>query len=127
MLVAIFMQPSLILLCFLSLALFSCMTNDQKQETKTHISVVDTTREIDALQMKLVTKKLSADSDTLIIETKSAIFYQPDSLQIDKRIKEVGEVNFRSGAEDYIYYINTLSEEIEKQGLPVLMLKTKSI
>lgn len=121
------MQPSLKLLLLFSLTLFSCATNDQKQETKTEPQVfsVDTTHKVDTLQKQLVTKKLVLDKDTLTIDTKSAVFYQPDSLQMEKRMKAVGEENFRAGADDYIYYVNTSVEYLEKQGLPVLDAKNK--
>jgi hypothetical protein len=127
MLVAIFMQPSLKFLLLFSFILSSCATNDKNQETntETNLSSADTAHQVDTSQKQLVTKKLSSDSDTLTIATKSAVFYQPDSLQIEKRMKETGEENFRAGADDYIYYVNTSADYLEKQGLPVIDAKNK--
>lgn len=53
------------------------------------------------------------------------MFYQPGSFQIEKRIREAGEENFRAGADDYIYYINISVEYLEKRGLPVVDAKNK--
>ena len=58
--------------------------------------------------------------DTLVIEARSAVFYSPDSLQMDRRMKQAGEENFRQGADDYLYYLNTSAEYLEKEGIPVL-------
>src|SRR5215204_4930310 len=121
------MQPSLKLLLLLSLTVFSCATNDQKQEPKsdTHLSSADTTREADTTNMQIATQQSSLNADTLTIDGKAAVFYQPDSLQMEKRMKQVGEADFRAGADDYIYYVNTSAEYLEKQGLPVVDAKNK--
>lgn len=121
------MQPSLKFLLLFSLTISSCAANDQKQETKseTRISSVDTTQHVDMSQKQFVTKKLPSDSDTLTIDTKSAVFYQPDNIQIERRMKETGEENFRAGADDYIYYVNTSADYLEKQGLSVIDAKNK--
>jgi hypothetical protein len=44
---------------------------------------------------------------------------------MEKRMKLVGEADFRAGADDYIYYVNTSAEYLEKQGLPVLAARNK--
>lgn len=121
------MQTSLKFLLLFSFAISSCATKDQKQETKseTHIFSIDTAQKIDAIQKQFASKKLSSESDTLTINTKSAVFYQPDSLQIEKRMKESGEEAFRAGADDYVYHVNTSANYLEKQGLPVIESKNK--
>lgn len=121
------MQPSLRLLLLLSLTVFSCATNDQKQETKsdTFISSADTTQKVDTPKAQIAPQPSPLDTDTLTIDRKAAVFYQPDSLQIEKRMKEAGEADFRAGADDYIYYVNTSAEYLEKQGLSVLDAKNK--
>jgi hypothetical protein len=40
-------------------------------------------------------------------------------------MKQIGEEEFRMGADDYIYYVNTSAEFLEKQDLPVLDAKNK--
>lgn len=111
----------------MSLITFSCATNDQKQEPDkdTLISSADTTQKDDTLKEQMALQPSPLHSDTLIIDRQAAVFYQPDSLQIEKRMKEVGEADFRAGADDYIYYVNTSVEYLEKKGLPVLDAKNK--
>jgi len=106
---------------------FSCTTNDQKRDPNkdTLISSADTTLKVDTLKEQTAVQPSPLHSDTLIIDRQAAVFYQPDSLQIEKRMKEVGEADFRAGADDYIYYVNTSVEYLEKRGLPVLDAKNK--
>jgi hypothetical protein len=121
------MQPSFRFLLLLSLTVFSCATNDQKQEQKadTLISSADTTQKLDTVGAQISTQSSPLDTDTLTIDRKAAVFYQPDSLQMERRMKEVSEADFRAGADDYIYYVNTSAEYLEKEGLPVLDAKNK--
>ncbi|RNI31832.1 hypothetical protein EFY79_21050 [Hanamia caeni] len=113
------------LLCILTLS--SCATNDNKQEVKTEIqhSTTDTTKQSHSAQTNLDIKNIVRNGDTLTIDRKSAVFFQPDSLQMEERMKKVGEKDFRAGADDYIYYINISAEFLEKQGLPVMNAKGK--
>jgi len=103
--------------------LFSCATKEHKHEAKNddHISA-DTTKDKDTLQNQ-VPVKASGTLDTLIIDSKAAVFYQPDSLQMAKRMKEVGEENFRAGKDDYLYSMNTSAEYLERQGVPIVDAK----
>ncbi len=121
------MRPSFrhFLLCILTLS--SCVTNDNNQKIKTEIqhSTPDTTQQSRLAQTNLDKKNIVKNGDTLAIDRKSAVFFQPDSLQMEERMKKVGEKDFRAGADDYIYYINISAEFLEKQGLPVLNAKGK--
>lgn len=121
------MQPTLNLFLLIALIISSCGTNNQKQETKTetHISSGDTTLKVDSSLKQLATKAPPSSTDTLSIDQKTAVLYQPDSLQMEKRMKQVGEEDFRAGADDYIYYMNTSAEYLQKQGIPVLDAKNR--
>jgi hypothetical protein len=121
------MQSSLRLLLLFSLTVYSCATNDEKQKPKsdTLISSSDTALKLDTVRAQIATQTSPLDTDTLTIDRKAAVFYQPDSLEIEKRMKEVGEADFRAGADDYIYYVNTSTEYLEKEGLAVLDAKNK--
>jgi len=44
--------------------------------------------------------------DTLIVSATSAVFYYPDSAQIERRKKEIGEDTFYIGADDYAFYLD---------------------
>jgi hypothetical protein len=78
------MQPSLKLLLLFSLTLFSGATNDKRQEAKseTQVSSVHTAYQVDTSQKQIATKKLLLNTDTLTIDSKAAVFFQPDSLQM---------------------------------------------
>ena len=65
------------------------------------------------------------NSDTLIIDRKAAVFYLPDSLQIEKRKKEIGEENFYIGADDYLNYLHTSNDFLDSVKLPVLYAENK--
>ncbi|WP_276501518.1 hypothetical protein [Terrimonas pollutisoli] len=64
-------------------------------------------------------------SDTLTINKKAAVFYQPDSTQIEKRKKEIGEENFMIGADDYLFSLHTAHEFVDSIRLPVLEANNK--
>lgn len=55
---------------------------------------------------KLPSTSASTLSDTLIVNEVAAIITEPDSLQIERRKKNVGEEDFYIGADDYLYYLN---------------------
>jgi len=121
------MQPINRLLVLLSLTVFSCVTNDERQENKsaTSDSSGEKTQKVDTIKSQRALRSSTLETDTLTIDMKAAVFYQPDSLQMEKRMKEVGEAEFRMGADDYIYYVNMSVEYLEKQDLKVYDAKNK--
>ena len=66
-----------------------------------------------------------ANFDTLIIDRKAAVFYSPDSIQIEKRKKEIGEDDFYVGADDYLNYLQTSQDFLVSVKLPILDAKDK--
>jgi hypothetical protein len=114
------MKSYLKLLLFLSLSFFSCRTavkeNDIKQPQTSPVDTQKTSTE--PIKGRLT-------GDTLIIQQRCAVFYAPDSVQMEKRMKLVGEEEFRAGADDYIYYINTSVDYLEKQYLSVINAKDR--
>lgn len=121
------MRPSLRHFLLSIMTLSSCVANDNKQEIKHEIqqSAPNTKQLSQSAQANLDMKNIVRLSDTLTIDGRSAVFFQPDSLQMEERMKKVGEKDFRAGADDYIYYINISAEFLEKQGLPVMNAKGK--
>jgi len=103
------MRILLSVLIFPGLFICSCEANDQKPKEETP--------QTETLQQP---SAVISYSDTLFISTKSAVFFQPDSSIIAKRIEED---DFRAGADDYIYYINESADYLEKQGLHVINAK----
>jgi len=108
------------LMSFFLFTICSCTLANQKHEIKgTRPSSTDTSPQPDIAQ-KL---QRTATSDTLTIDSRCAVFYQPDSLQIEKRVKEVGEESFRVGADDYMYYLHLAIEYLKNQKLPIINAK----
>lgn len=107
----------LVLLCLLALA--SCAGNDPAKEKS---DVADRLSKLEALPPPV----LPGETDTLIVTSRAAVFYQPDSLQIEARMKEAGEEDFRAGMDDYLYYLNESWQYLESRGLPVLDAKNRT-
>lgn len=63
--------------------------------------------------------------DTVVVSGKAAIVYSPDSLQMDQRMKAVGEENFRAGAGDYAYSISEADQYLQSVKLPVIYADTR--
>lgn len=104
----------LLLPCVLALA--SCATNDSAKE---RANVADKLSKAEVPSPPVS----PGETDTLVVDAKAAVFYQPDSLQIEARKKEAGEEDFRAGMDDYLYYMNQSWQYLEGQRLPVLDAK----
>lgn len=65
------------------------------------------------------------NTDTLFVRGRAAIFYEPDSLRIERRKKEIGDQDFNTGAGDYLYYMHLSQEFIDSVKLPILTNKNK--
>jgi hypothetical protein len=74
---------------------------------------------------KKKTEPPTPHSDTLTVQTRAAVFYDPDSSQIIKRKKEIGEQNFQIGLDDYAYYIDESITFLKENQIPVLETKDK--
>lgn len=112
--------PKFILLY--TLAFTSCGTSDSTKE--------DAVKEVHTLSHTTTTKPIIARhntmaADTLTVTSSAAVFYQPDSVQMKKRMTEVGEEDFRIGMDDYLYYMNGSWTWLEGQGLPCVDARYK--
>jgi hypothetical protein len=65
-----------------------------------------------------VTTKITND-DTLIIENTSAVIVSADSLQMEKRKKELGK-DFYAGADDYAFYLNETQKFLDSVKLKTI-------
>jgi hypothetical protein len=110
----------LVLLCTLAIA--SCTSNESAKAER---------KKEDHLLLKpakpIVTVPSLFNTDTLIVTAKAAVFYQPDSAQIERRMKEVGEKDFRMGMDDYLFYLNESWTYLKQQGVPVVDAKDKKV
>lgn len=108
-----------VLLC--TLAISSCTFNDSTKE--------ENVKEIHSLPdlaiRPIVSDSSPLNADTLIVTSKAAVFYQPDSVQIERRMKEVGEEEFRMGMDDYLFYMNESWTYLKQQGIPVVEARSK--
>jgi hypothetical protein len=113
------------LLLFFSLISFSCGETDKSVEIKTD---VDSSSQDTVNQNPFPGSDVKSDdydaayADTLFIDSRAAVFFQPDSLTIEKKIKEQGE-EFLLGMDDYLHYMSESQEYLEKQGVPILHAK----
>jgi hypothetical protein len=65
------------------------------------------------------------NTDTLFVRGRVAVFFEPDTLRIEKRKKEIGDQDFNTGAGDYLYYMHLSREFIDSVKLPILNTKNK--
>jgi len=98
-----------IVIALMLLPIIAC--NNSLKENNT--TIVDSTKQAGVLPNNLPA------SDTLIVKTKSAVVYSPDSLRLEKEIKKAGRENFQIGYDDYAYYINEASTFLQGKGIRV--------
>lgn len=60
---------------------------------------------------------LTNNSDTLIVNTKAAVFFFQDSTQIELRKKNTNEEEFYIGADDAMYYLSVAREFVDSAKL----------
>ena len=95
----------------LSLSLFvfvSCGSKSTKKETR----VTDSENQV-------VSPPVMNNTDTLFIDKNAAVYYRPDSLQMEKWKKQVGEKDFETVADDWSSYMNSSNEYLKTTKLPV--------
>lgn len=108
--------PKLSLLCLIPMAginMVECL----------HVRTVQENRIILNAETLFIARLLS--SDTLIVDKQAAVFIEPDSLRIEERKREIGEENFYTETDDYLYYTNRAREFLDSVKLTVLNAKGK--
>jgi hypothetical protein len=107
-------------LTLLLLTLTSCSTNiEKKDKSNTQQPHADSSSQVKDTPVTV------ANFDTLTIDKKAAVFYSPDTIQIAKRKKEIGEDDFYAGADDYLTYMQTSHDFLDSAKLPILEAKDK--
>ena len=112
-------------LILLSLTIASCADSSHQDTTSIKSSQGDKTLQADTIKKLSSTTSSSLNTDTLIVDRQAAVFIEPDSLQIEKRKKQVGEENFYVGADDYLFYMNTAQKFVDSVKLTTLSAKDK--
>lgn len=112
---------SLTLITILVLILASCSIQSDRVKPEPQHSFVDSASKKEKIVAKVLT------FDTLTIDKKAAVFYSPDSLQMAKRKKEIGEEDFYTGADDYLSYMHLSHDFLDSVKLTILDAKDKKI
>lgn len=63
--------------------------------------------------------------DALIVNEISAIITVPDSFNIEKRKKAIGEDDFYAGADDYMFYLNLVHQFTDSMKLKTHIVNDK--
>ena len=58
-------------------------------------------------------------TDTMVIDRNAAVYYLPDSNQMEKWKMKVGEKDFATVADDWSSYMNSSNEYLKTTNLPV--------
>ncbi len=102
----------------ISSVLFSCKHSSSKN---------DVPREKKQDKQEIKTKPSSSFSDTLIISSRSAVFYYPDSLQLEK-IKEMTDKNIvESFLHDYYYQVRFGHLVLKKQWPGINIVEARNV
>lgn len=75
------------------------------------------------------TKNISskAESDTITIESKSAIIYDATDKSIEKQKIKGGEEDFYVGADDYLFYLNNAEKFLKTQNIKIVVTKNNKV
>jgi hypothetical protein len=96
--------------------LAACSGKSGKKETP----VTDTIKQS-------TTTPVTNNTETLVIDKNAAVFYNPDSAQMEKWKKEAGGKNFETVIDDWSSYMNSSSEYLTTTGLPVIDASGKKL
>jgi hypothetical protein len=112
-------MTTLKLIPLLLLVAVSCSTQNDKIQNNSQQSIIDSSKIIATIGVRI------NDADTLVVDKRAAVFYSPDSIQIAKRKKEIGEENFYIGADDYLNFLHTANDFLDSIKLTILNAKDK--
>ena len=70
---------------------------------------------------------VTINTDTLLIDKDAAVFYSPDTTQLAKWKKEVGEDKFATVIDDWSFYMNSSGEYLKTTNLPVVDASDKKV
>lgn len=111
----------------LSLGFFiiiSCNENKKKDLEKSKILdkkiIVSKKKKANDLLSKII-------NDTVIIESKCAVIYEPTQKYIEKSKKNIGEENFYVGADDFLFYISETNEYLESKNIKIVTTENDKI
>ncbi len=106
-----------ILSLFCLLVIISCNEN-KKEVEKNFASDIQNSIATKSIESKVLLANMN--KDTLVINSKCALVYEPTEKNIEKRKKEVGEEDFYVGADDFLYYINESTEFLKSKNVTIV-------
>lgn len=117
------------LITFIVLSQISCnqKTEQSIRETNSKNGILKKNVELQNREMSKNIIHIKNVNDTLVIENRSAIIYEPTEKNIKKRKKEVGEENFYIGADDYLFYLNESNKYLASQKIKIAMTKNNKV
>ena len=72
-------------------------------------------------------KNTSTSTDTLIIKSKCAVYYSPDSIFTEKLKIELGETEYKQAADDYRHFIDKATNYLKLAHIKIIDAKGKKI
>lgn len=104
--------------------MISCNENKKKDIEKSNV----VNRKIIISKDKKSKDLLSAvNSDTLVINYKCAVIYEPTEKSIQRSKKDVNEENFDIGLDDVLFYISESTEYLESKKIKVITTENNKI
>ena len=104
--------------------MISCNENKKKDIKKSNV----VNRKIIISKDKKSKDLLSAvNSDTLVINYKCAVIYDPTEKSIQRSKKDVNEENFDIGLDDVLFYISESTEYLESKKIKVITTENNKI
>lgn len=104
--------------------MISCNENKKKDIEKSNV----VNRKIIISKDKKSKDLLSAvNSDTLVINYKCAVIYEPTEKSIQRSKKEVNEENFHIGLDDVLFYISESTEYLESKKIKIITTECNKI
>ncbi|MDJ1471546.1 hypothetical protein QNI19_26970 [Cytophagaceae bacterium DM2B3-1] len=73
----------------------------------------------------LLVQNVQGHADTVVIDKRVALFISPDTIQIEKSKKELGEENFYVGADDYMFYMSNARDFLDSMKIATLDIQGK--
>lgn len=119
------MGYTLQILTLLTFTIGSCTDSSTSNKTSINSAQENFTSKSDSIQSLNASTTNFASNDTLIVDKQAAVFIEPDSLQVDKKKKQVGEEVFYIGADDYLFYMNTAHHFLDSMKMSILYVKEK--
>ena len=120
------MKRFLKIFLFPSIFLISCVANEQLKEPfrPLQFGLITEMPKASAKDVEPTTVpeavSIYTAADTLTVNNKTAVFFQPDSAQMEEQKRVVGSRKFMSGVDDNISNVSTSTQYLAQQGLPVV-------